>query len=1087
MYSGTSDTYNAAVQTTGRRFCARMSLGGKNINAQIMSYTLGRYSGDGEDYTLGQAYASNVTISCITDTDLKNKEINLETGLYLGDTPEYVPEGYYTVLSLKEKGGIKTLTAYDRMYVYGAITYTCSEFPMTLGNMATEVAQQMGTEFDVNCLTTADANLQVPVMPQGYTLQVTAGYLAGLIGGNAYIDRNGKLTFRIYKNSGYAFDAGQIADIDMDTTARTITQIRCTTDIDGGTVLQAGPGPGYATMVNPLMSQAILNQAAEKISGTSYYAAEIPMILGDNRLDPWDIINYSDAGKNIIPHEMQISYDGGLQCNLISYALAESEQNGYRGPLQQMVENIRKQTQESARSASIVSDTYVFKYNSDGSIMGVDTANLTAQLQHVTVDRWQYRNTDSNWTDYPDTSDNTTITGTGLVVKSTHDIFQGDTAQIRLLTSDASVYDTTTLTKIYDGKQGDDGDSTLTVVLGNEAQTIACDSDGKTLEDTTIEIPYTGYSGTRQIACRCTVGQNNSVAGMTLQTNRDATDTLNGLIVLIVAAGGTLTGQNGTVKLNFSIADQSIQKTFTWSKSIAGQNGQDGEKGDKGDPGDPGDPAAAYNLIPGTKKFDVGNYINWGPTAGKWVHSTGTDDFGIWTLTTDSSQPYMDFVTTLDATEKAQADVKAVFAFDIKCSQLDALKSKIGAGYSLYRNTTADPDNYTTMVSYTTAYMQYASYWNTADYVDGEWCRVRLLANIPSFASMNIDSRYQYRYGVRLRVASGVTNGLSIQIRRPKMELGTVMTEWMPHVDDAADDAAEIIDSRMTALEIFNRLTENGNLQGLYKDPDTGEIYINAAYIAAGILASKGQESWISLEDGTFSFADGKLTYTTADGLKIIGDITTVGELRISNAAGTNTVTASIGAGRVELNGHFTATGGGSLDATVIPNAKWLYFDADNFLKVERILVEDTIYTQNLIALTKLSSAEAVFHELTVGDITVDKSWTALTLAPGFTQGSYGRTTLAYRRIGNHVYIAGSVKKTAAFSGNTVVAKLPTAIVPAKNMYRMAACMGARIARIIAHSDGNLRIEWVKDLSTGNDNTTTTGIWVDMTIDYWLD
>lgn len=35
---------------------------------------------------------------------------------------------------------------------------------------------------------------------------------------------------------------------------------------------------------------------------------------------------------------------------------------------------------------------------------------------------------------------------------------------------------------------------------------------------------------------------------------------------------------------------------------------------------------------------------------------------------------------------------------------------------------------------------------------------------------------------------------------------------------------------------VFNALTEDGKCQGLYRDPDTGDIYINAAYIKTGKL-----------------------------------------------------------------------------------------------------------------------------------------------------------------------------------------------------------------------------------------------------------
>ena len=66
---------------------------------------------------------------------------------------------------------------------------------------------------------------------------------------------------------------------------------------------------------------------------------------------------------------------------------------------------------ENARLAYVTSDTYVFKYNTEGTIVGATQATLTGQVQAVTISKWQYKNSSGNWADYPTTSDNTWITG----------------------------------------------------------------------------------------------------------------------------------------------------------------------------------------------------------------------------------------------------------------------------------------------------------------------------------------------------------------------------------------------------------------------------------------------------------------------------------------------------------------------------------------------------------------------------------------------------------------------------------------------------------------------------------------------------
>lgn len=61
------------------------------------------------------------------------------------------------------------------------------------------------------------------------------------------------------------------------------------------------------------------------------------------------------------------------------------------------------------------------------------------------------------WTDYPTTSDNTSITDGTLVVKPAHAVFFNNVAQIKLVTDDADVFDTISITKMYDGEQGQPG------------------------------------------------------------------------------------------------------------------------------------------------------------------------------------------------------------------------------------------------------------------------------------------------------------------------------------------------------------------------------------------------------------------------------------------------------------------------------------------------------------------------------------------------------------------------------------------------------------------------------------------------------
>lgn len=238
---------------------------------------------------------------------------------------------------------------------------------------------------------------------------------------------------------------------------------------------------------------------------------------------------------------------------------------------------------ENARLAYVTADTYVFKYNTSSTLVGATQATLTAQVQGVSISKWQYKNSSDAWADYPTTTDNTSITGGTLVVKPFHAVFVDNVAQIRLVTDDADVYDTVTITKIYDGAKGDTGAAGdkgdtgtggLSVILGNESQTIACTNGGLVQSAVDVTILFVGYIGITQTACTCAVGTLPS--GVTTKSNTAATASAAGSVVLTFAANGTLGGasvMNGTIDLTFTISGKSVVKKFGWSKSVKGNTG----------------------------------------------------------------------------------------------------------------------------------------------------------------------------------------------------------------------------------------------------------------------------------------------------------------------------------------------------------------------------------------------------------------------------------------------------------------------------------------------------------------------------------
>ena len=226
-------------------------------------------------------------------------------------------------------------------------------------------------------------------------------------------------------------------------------------------------------------------------------------------------------------------------------------------------------TGENAKSAWI-SGEQVFKYSSAGSVSPAQIT-LTANLQNVTMGKWQYKNASGTWTDYPTTSDNANITSATLVVKPTHAIWVGESATLRITTSDSSVGDTTSIYKVTDGSAGGPGKDASVVFLSNENITFAGTKDGK-VAATTKTCNVVAYTGTTKVTP--TVGTPTGMpTGMTIAAGTAANNEIP--LTITIAANATLGGAgqlNGVINVPVT-APVSTTLQIQWSKVNTGATG----------------------------------------------------------------------------------------------------------------------------------------------------------------------------------------------------------------------------------------------------------------------------------------------------------------------------------------------------------------------------------------------------------------------------------------------------------------------------------------------------------------------------------
>ena len=232
-------------------------------------------------------------------------------------------------------------------------------------------------------------------------------------------------------------------------------------------------------------------------------------------------------------------------------------------------------TGENAKSAWI-SGAQVFKYDADGAVSPAQIT-LTANVQNVVLNKWQYRNASDAWQDYPTTGDNATITGTSLIVKPTHGIWVGDCATLRIVTNDANISDVISIYKVSDGAAGSTGEAgqpASIAFLSNENIAFTAKSTGQARGDSVV-CNVVAYTGTKKVTP--TVGEITGMpTGMTVSKGDAADNEIP--LTITVEANATLGGtaqQSGLLAVPVT-SPVSTSLYINWSKINAGANGAAG-------------------------------------------------------------------------------------------------------------------------------------------------------------------------------------------------------------------------------------------------------------------------------------------------------------------------------------------------------------------------------------------------------------------------------------------------------------------------------------------------------------------------------
>ena len=131
--------------------------------------------------------------------------------------------------------------------------------------------------------------------------------------------------------------------------------------------------------------------------------------------------------------------------------------------------------------------------------------------------------------------------------------------------------------------------------------------------------------------------------------------------------------------------------------------------------------------------------------------------------------------------------------------------------------------------------------------------------------------------------------------------------------------------------------------------------------------------------------------------------------------------------------------------------------------------------------------------DLIVGDVVIsDTGWISLGLLDGISESSQnaGRNGSGcfYRVInGNHVYVAFNCVFQYANASVTIGgSKIPSPYKPSRNIYALIPTSGRGLARAFVNSTGDVRIDYVQNIASGENTASYSVNWIDGYIDYWV-
>ncbi len=356
MYQ-TSEVFNGEILKTSRRFKARITMGEKIFQDEILTMTINLGSCGDTAFSFGTVFSSYAEI-VLADTGqfLAGQELFIEIGLYLQDKIEYVPLGYFTASSenISKTQGKISLKAADRFSICQSPYKARISYPAKIGDVLNDISAQTG----IVIATSLNVSGTINKTPSNTTCLDLLGDIAGLLGGFCCVDRAGIVRINSFPSTVTREVLEQITmEHSFEEGVYKVGKISVSVGDDADTVYTDSDGLGNGIAVeNPYITQPLFDSLKNKLIGYMYHPGTLSF-LGDPRLDATDMISIVIDGETKTVPCMNIvhDFDGGLTTTVTAPGRSASDEQ-LKGPLQIQVEKARKAAEQAKIKANLAEE-----------------------------------------------------------------------------------------------------------------------------------------------------------------------------------------------------------------------------------------------------------------------------------------------------------------------------------------------------------------------------------------------------------------------------------------------------------------------------------------------------------------------------------------------------------------------------------------------------------------------------------------------------------------------------------------------------------------------------------------------------------